>query len=121
MGWLAKAVSIITKIVAIGTGLDPVLKYVLPPSAQGAEQKIQSELVSIAGEITNIEAVYQAVVGTAGGGPAKLKAAIPYISKIILSSEMMIGKKVADEAKFEAAVAAVTSGFADLLNSLDAQ
>jgi hypothetical protein len=120
MSWLSKAAQFVVKIIGVVTSLDPVLQYAFPGKFSAVEQKVASELTAIAGEITNIEAV-AAALGGAAGGPDKLRAAVPYIAQIIQSSEMMVGKKVKDEAKFTAAIQGITSNFADLLNSLEAK
>lgn len=60
----------------------------------------------------------EAILQTPGSGAAKLEAAIPLVSGIIKSSELVSGKKIADEAKFTLAVQEITQGVVDLLSSI---
>jgi len=65
----------------------------------------------------------EAIVGVVAdpntkSGSLKLKAATPLVAQIIQSSELVAGKKIRDEKGFIAACTTITSGVADLLNSL---
>jgi hypothetical protein len=51
-------------------------------------------------------------------GPDKLKAASPLVAQIIHQSEMLAGKKIDDKVLFAAGVEKITSGMADILNSV---
>lgn len=119
MNFLAKAGSILLRVIGIASGIAPTLNPLVPQKDQGALAKVESEIGAIGGVITTTEAMAQSILGTTGNGAAKLKAATPFVSQIIQSSELMVSHKVKDEAAFTAAVTTITSGFADLLNSVE--
>lgn len=122
LGWLKTVGRVAAVGFQIATGIDPLLiKAVgsVNPQAGSAIQKFDSELIQIGGIITTAETMFAAVNGgDAQTGAQKLAAVTPFISTIIKSSELMVGKEIADEAGFIAAVQKIAGGFADLLNSL---
>lgn len=120
MSWLKKAGLIALKVIGIASGALPLLSGVLPKSADGAATKVVSELEAIGNVVTTVEQVVVAVTGPdAKNGAQKLAAATPYVATLIQESELMVGKKVKDEAAFTAACTKITSGFADLLNAVE--
>jgi len=121
LSWLKKVGIILAQISSEALGLYPV---VAPLIAKWTEknptaQLIVSDLTAAANEIVTIEAAMTAAFGPDQKmGSQKLKAATPFVAQIIKGAQFMVGKKIADEAKFEAAVTGITSNLADLLNSL---
>ncbi len=114
MTFLKKLGQVLLKIVGIALQIEPL-----------AAPFIGSASVKAAGVINDLTAIGQVVVqaealiqGT-GTGATKLAAASPLVANIIKTSELMIGKKVKDEAAFVKACQEITGGVADLLNSLD--
>jgi hypothetical protein len=74
--------------------------------------------------IGNVVLLTERIATTLGGektGAAKLQAASDLALPIIQASELVAGKKIRDEAAFAAACQKITSGVADLLNSLSAE
>lgn len=113
MGWLKKVGQVVLKIVGIGASLLPMVSGISPVG-------IGSELAKIAKVLVTVEQVSTAMQGPdAKTGSQKLRAAVPQVAAIIQTSELMVGKKIKDEAAFEQACTNITSGFADLLNSLE--
>lgn len=112
MNFLKKFGAILLKITAIASGV----QFLLPPQAQPTAAMILNDLNQLIAVITVVEAAGQA---TGASGADKLKMATPLIAQAILQSQFMIGKKIADEAKFKAACQGIASNLADLLNSLD--
>jgi len=113
MSFLKKLGGALLKGLSIVSGVTPYL----PASVQPAVTLVTSELTAMAQVVAQMEAVGQALNLA---GPQKLIAAAPGIEQIILTSSLMVGKKVADETKFKAAVNGLASNMADLLNSLHA-
>lgn len=117
MTFLKKLGQILAKAVAIAVGIGPVvLPFLGSGKASTAVTTGVNDLVQISGIVTTVEAVLQ----TPGSGAAKLAAAVPLVKGIIQSSELVVGKKIANEALFEQACTEYTQATVDLLNSLDA-
>lgn len=121
LGWLKTAGQIILKIAATEAGVEPILQGILPPKAANVLTEVTGELTKISQVVTTAEAMVSAITDpNASNGALKLKAATPFVAAVIKQSEMLSGKKIADEAAFIAACEKITGGFADLLNSLEA-
>jgi len=104
--------SFLTKVgTIINTGVKAV--SVLGPTL--APIGVSDTFVQIAHLITTIEAAGQAINAK---GADKLLMAAPVVSQIVLQSDLMIGKNIADPKKFQTAVAGIASNMADLLNSI---
>lgn len=86
-------------------GVDHVIDLVGDYSTQAAEVIAQAEIMGAALQLP---------------GPDKLKAATPAMAQVILRSDAMLGRKIADPVLFERGVSKITDGWADILNSLDA-
>ena len=115
MNFLKKFGSIVLKLTEIVAGVAPTVVKDFP-GASGVVQIISKDLAEIGNVIGQVEVIGQ-VLGTVGAD--KLKAAVPLVTQVILSSSLMAGKKIADPAKFQVAVSEITSAVADLLNSLE--
>lgn len=80
------------------------------------------EFVPFIGKIGNIlvgaGAAVEAINGTDGNGAVKLAVAAPLVDQLIKSSGFFGDKAIADEAKWNAAITAMTSSLADLLNAV---
>jgi len=115
VNFLKKFGSIVLKLTEIVAGVAPTVVKDFP-GASGVVQIISKDLAEIGNVIGQVEVIGQ-VLGTVGAD--KLKAAVPLVTQVILSSSLMAGKKIADPAKFQVAVSEITSAVADLLNSLE--
>jgi hypothetical protein len=97
------------------------------PSASGVVTSVESDLTLVANVITMIETAFAGA--SASGtvtlppqtGPIKLAAAAPLVQQVIANSGLMKGQRVKNQALYTSAVKTITSGMADLLNSLDPQ
>lgn len=119
MTFLKKFGAALVKGLAVVAGFEPTVNGLiggLAPQAAGIVAQAESELSQISSVVGNVEAIGQALALT---GAQKLTAAAIPVEQIILSASFMTGKNIKDETKFKAAVSAIASGFADLLNSLD--
>lgn len=75
---------------------------------------VVNDLTAIGGVVGQIEVALQGKSGI-----DKLTAAIALVRPIILTSQMVIGKKIANEALFTQAIQEYTQATVDLLNSID--
>lgn len=120
MTWLKKAGTIILKVIGIASGIWPVLAPNLPAGASTVESKVVSELAQVGQVIVTAEGMIGAINDpSAQTGGDKLKAATPFVAQIIQQSELLAGKKIKNEQLFIQGATAVTSGMADVLNSLE--
>lgn len=115
MDFLKKFGLAVLKITQIVTGIAPMVgQYV--PGAAGVIQTVEDDLTAI-GKVIQQTEIFGAALAIPG--PDKLKAAIPAVSQILLQSEILAGRKIADEARYAAAVSKITDGMADLVSSLE--
>ena len=75
--------------------------------------KIANDLTAVGQIVVTAEAVLQT-----SGGAAKLAAAAPLVTNIVRTSELVSGHEIADEALFLQGCTNITSGVAQVLNSL---
>ena len=87
---------------------------------QRAEQlhQVSDDLTKIAGVVTTVEAIAQAMT-TPAPGAERLRMATPLVAQIVLQSDVLVGHKIKDQAAFYKACASIGGGMADLLNSLE--
>lgn len=116
MTFLKKLGAILAKAAAIAIGIGPIVTPFLGSGKAGA---IATTATNDLVQIGQIVATVEAVVQTPGSGAQKLAAAVPLVKGIIQSSELVIGKKIANELLFEQACTEMTQAVVDLLNSID--
>lgn len=82
--------------------------------------KASQIVTSVSNDLTLIEQQVVTIETALQGKPGaeKLAALLPLVKNIIVTSETVLGKKVANEALFEQAVQEIAQGAVDLLNSL---
>jgi hypothetical protein len=115
MTFLKKFGSVVIKIFGIVAGITPVIQQSIPQSTP-----IIDKLNQIGNTILMVEGMFAAAYGPeAKTGADKLRAAVPYVAQIIQASELLSGKKIKNEALFSEACTKITSGMADVLNSLE--
>lgn len=102
-----------------GMNLIPQVTTVLESSA-GQPIPVLDKLSQIAALVKQAEVMISGVLG-AGSGPQKAKAIAPLVAQIVMSSELVAGKKIPPEkmAAFNAACLRIGSDVADILNCLD--
>lgn len=119
MTFLKKLGQVLLKIVAIGAGIGPILTPFLGSGKVAADEATAvNDLTAIGSTVVQIETAFAAVPGSTGA--QKLQAATPLVGNIIKTSELVVGKKIANEALFTKACTEYTQATVDLLNSLDA-
>ena len=110
--------SSLVKVVAIASGVGPIIQPFLgsgKPATVAAS--VVNDLTSIGQVVLQIETAFAAVTGSTG--VQKLQAAIPLVSNIIKTSELVVGKKIANQVLFTQACQEYTQATVDLLNSID--
>jgi len=121
LNFLAKAGQIILKIIGVATGLVPLLQPILPAHAAEEAAKVSDDLTKVGSVVITAEQMFAAAFGPdAKTGSQKLAAAVPFISQIIQQSELVVGKKIADEDRYTKAITALTSAVAEILSSYEA-
>lgn len=117
MGFLAKLGSFLARGIAVLTGLEPLIAPLFGSranAAAGVVTKIANDLTAVGQVVVSAEAVIQ----TPGSGAQKLAAAAPLVTNIVRTSELVSGHQIADEALFLQGCTNITSGVAQVLNSL---
>lgn len=115
--FLSKLAQIILSVSGIAQTIGPIIKPFL-----GSGEKAQyvttvtNDLTAVGQVVLQAETLLQ---GTKKGAD-RLAAAAPLVSNILKTSELIAGKKIADDALFSQAASKITSGVADLLNSISA-
>lgn len=117
MGFLKKFGVLLVKVIGVVTGFGPVLGAAIKGEKDDRLiGKVKDTLQEIADLVLITEGMFAGIA--VEQGLAKLDAASPFVAQIIQRAEFMRGKEIMDEDKFAAAIRVITSGFADLLNSL---
>ena len=117
MTFLKKLGQVLLKVVGIAAGVGPIIT---PFLGSGKAAQITgtavNDLTSIGSLVVQIETAFAAVPGSTGA--QKLQAAIPLVANVIKTSELVAGKKIANEALFTQACTEYTQATVDLLNSI---
>ncbi len=117
LGRLGKILSTLVNIASYAVGIGPILKPFLGSAGStvvAAAGTAVNDLTSIGQIVLQAEALIQ---GT-GLGATKLAAASPLVAQIVQTSELVSGRKIANETLFIQGCTKITSGIADVLNSL---
>jgi hypothetical protein len=121
MNWLKTFGLAVVKAAEIVTGIVPLVAGALPANAANATATVASDFSKVANVIQTVEVGFAAISGADKSGSQKLQAATPLVKQVVLDwlqSGTLGSKKVKDQAGFDNACTELTSGFADLLNSL---
>lgn len=118
MTFLKKLGQILVNIAGIAAGVGPIIVPFLGSgkAAQVAGTAV-NDLTAIGSTVVQIETAFAAIPNATGA--QKLAAAIPLVGNIIKTSELVVGKKIANEALFTQAIQEYTQATVDLLNSID--
>jgi hypothetical protein len=117
MSFLKKLGLILVNVATTAAGIGPILAPLLGNKAgavAGAVGVVANDLTAIGTVVVQIET---ALHGKAGAD--KLAAAVALVGPIIRTSQLVTGKKIADEALLQKGIAEVTQGVVDILNSID--
>jgi hypothetical protein len=116
MTFLKKLGIILAQAGAFATGLTPLIQPLLGSGA--------TKVVQIAGAITDTltqvgSVVVQMETALQGKeGAEKFRAAVALVGPIIRTSQLVSGKKIADEALLQKGIEEITQGVVDVLNSI---
>ena len=118
MTFLKKLGTILLNLAGIAAGVGPIIyPFLGSGKAASVAGTAVNDLTAIGTVIVQIETAF-AALGPGAHGPDKLKAAIPLVGNIIKTSQLVVGKKIANEAMFTLAIQEYTQATVDLLNSL---
>ena len=118
ISFLKKAGTLLVNTVSVIELGYPILGRLLPKNVQGEATTVVNDLELLAGEVTDVEAVAQAIPSGLTGDQ-KFAAVLPKVARIIAQSSVMAGKKIADQALFQKAVNEYAQATVDMLNALD--
>src|SRR5690242_14864976 len=116
MSFLKKLGLILAQIGATAVGIGPIITPLFGSGSGKVSQGITTvtnDLTTIASLIVQIEVALQGKTG-----PEKFQAALNLVGPIIRTSQLVSGKKIADEALLQKGITEVTQGVVDVLNSL---
>lgn len=118
MTFLKKLGTVLLKIVGVVSGAEPLIQPLLGSGVTSTKvATVTNDLTQIGQVVTQIETAFAAIPNSTGA--QKLEAATPLVGNIIKTSELVVGKKIANEALFTQAIQEYTQATVDLLNSLD--
>ena len=116
MSFLKKLGLVLAQVGATAVGLGPIIAPLFGSGAGKANQVISTvtnDFTTIASLIVQVEVALQGK-----SGPEKFQAALNLVGPIIRTSQLVSGKKIADEALLQKGITEVTQGVVDVLNSL---
>ena len=114
MTFLKKLGSILANVAGVAMGVGPLIGPFLGSGKSATVVgHVTNDLTQIAQMTLAIETALQGQQGT-----AKLAALVPLVSNIIKTSELVSGKKIANEALFTQACTEYAQATVDLLNAI---
>lgn len=117
MTFLKKLGQVLLKVAGVAAGVYPLVSPLIGSGKAGQiTGTAVNDLTAIGAVIVQLETAFGAVPGSTGA--QKLQAAIPLVSNIIKTSELVVNKKIANEALFTQGVTEVAQGMVDILNSI---
>jgi hypothetical protein len=116
MTFLKKLGTILANVAGIAVGIGPIIQPFLGSGKAGA---VAGTVVNDLTQIGSLVAVLESAgVSSNLTGPQKLQALIPLVANIVKTSELVSGKKIADDAKFTLGCQEIAQGVVDVLNSI---
>lgn len=119
MTFLAKLGGFLAKGIALLAGLGPLIQPWLGSNAakvEGGVTTAVNDLTSVGQIVLTAETLLQGP----GTGAQKLANATPLVAQIVKTSELISGHQIGNEDLFVTGCGKITSGVADVLNSLKA-
>ncbi len=113
MTFLKKLGQLLLKGASIAAGIYPIVQPLLGSKAQAVGGTIVNDLTLVANQVVTVETALEGKTGA-----DKFAALLPLVAGIIRTSELVSGKEIADEAKFQLGVQEVAQGVVDVLNSI---
>lgn len=116
MNFLKKLGSIALKIIGLWAGFSPLVSSSVSSSPTGT--KVVGEITQVFGVVTTVEQMFTAAYGPDHKLPSeKLSAASPFLAQIVQKTDLLIGKKPKDEAKFAEGITDLNNSLVKILNS----
>ena len=114
--FLKKLGTILVQVAGAASGIGPILGPFFG-SKGGAVETGVNDLTKVASVIVSVETIFGTLPpGTTGA--QKLAAALPLVAQIIKTSELVSGKKIANDELFTKAIQEYTQATVDLLNAI---
>lgn len=117
MKFLSKLLEYMTKGLMYVQGFSQVVQQI-DPKLGGPVQIVSKDLGEIFDSTVDAEKIVAAMKDSTKTGADKAAIAGPLIGDIILQSAALVGHQIADQDLFNQGVAKITSGSADVVNSL---
>ncbi len=111
--FLAKAGAIAVNIAGVAAGIGPIIAPYIGTKAAGVVGTVTNDLTLMAQQVVTIETALQGKTGA-----DKLTALIPLVGGVLSTSELIAGKKIANEALYTKAVQEYAQASVDLLNAI---
>jgi hypothetical protein len=117
--FLKKLGQILVNVAGVAVGIGPIITPFLGSGKAGTvASTVVNDLTSIGQVVVQIETAFAGLPAGSTTGAQKLQAALPLVSNIVKTSELVVGKKIANEALFTQACQEYTQATVDLLNSI---
>jgi hypothetical protein len=117
MTFLKKLGQAIVNVAGIAAGIGPIITPFLGSGKAGqVAGTAVNDLTQIGQLVAQIEAAFASIPNATGA--QKLSALVPLVANIIKTSEMVAGKKIANQALFTQAAQGFAQATVDLLNSI---
>jgi hypothetical protein len=114
VSFLKKLGTLLAKAAAVAAGVYPLVQPLL---GSGKVNQVTGTVVNdfslIMQQVVTIETALQGKPGT-----EKLQALIPLVKNIVMTSEAVANRKIADDALFTKGVQEIAQGAVDVLNSI---
>ena len=118
MTFLSKLGQFLAKALVIANFGEPLIQPFLGAAAPKTAQVVAAGVNDLT-QVGQVVVQAEALIQGPGTGASKLAAASPLVANIIKTSELVSGKKIANDALFASSCTAITSAVAGSLNSLD--
>lgn len=119
MSFLKKLGLVLAQVGAAAVGIGPLVAPLFGSAGSRVVQvgaQVANDLTAISSVVVQIETALQGKEGA-----EKFRAAVALVGPIIRTSQLVSGKKVADEVLLQKGIEEVTQGVVDVLNSLKAE
>jgi len=114
MNFLKKLGTILANVAGIAVGIGPIITPFLGSGKAGSiASTTTNDLTLIAQLVLQAEAMMQQTPGA-----QRMTAVLPLITNVIKTSELVSGKKIADEATFNKGCQEVAQGVFDVLSGI---
>ena len=120
ISFLKKLGQILVSAAGVASGVGPIVLPLLGSSKNKVATDISTginDLTAIGQTTLQIETAFANIPNSTG--EQKLQALMPLTANILKTSELIAGKKIANETLFTKAVQEISQGVVDMLNSVD--